>query len=760
MNSTSVLRFGAVVVLTATLAVLVPAQQVGQTRTIRELNEVPADSLAKMETLQSAASTRLDDTPYVITNDTVRVTGVVLVRPRLLTYTLARYNIFIQDTTTGEVFAGLNVLTNDTSSTAQQTGITALDSGDVVTVTGRALEFGSQPNSLTEMYIYSTSAPAFTSPVLIEAGASIPRPAPRELTVDSFALGTTPRISSGEKYEGMYIVVRNVTVNSVDLSSGRFTFVDSAGNQMGIYDGSGYYTLRGHKISGSRYAPPPVGTKLLYVRGVILPQPRTGTAGEYTIMPLYPGPNELTGSSYPGDIKIDKFAPSITLLKKTPGVPKSTDSVTISFKAVDLNNAGGPVDSAFIFYRNATSGPYTKVKLTLAGGDSLYRSKIPPYANSSYVSYFAAAYAGGGFGMFPDSTVPYFYVIRDAGLTIYDVQWTPYVNGQGPFTGDTVQVSGIVSADTSDIREISGGRPRIWMAQEAGNWRGIAMYGSSAGVGLDTLRRGDSVTVTAVSLETNSRSVLNVLSMTLNSRDNTVPAVTQIGISGGGSVSYELSNPPVNGNPTFEQWEGVLVRAVNAYVVNRNADNPLEGSGSNFGEFMISSNNYTNAFSRFGLRVDDNGTHRYYADTSASYTAKPSDAILLPIGLKIDTLKAIFDYSFSFYKLEPRKDDDFGNFTTSVFMEDAVPGTYALSQNFPNPFNPATSIRYTIPMSAHVSLRVFNILGQEVASLVNQDMAAGSYLVQFEASRLTTGVYFYQLRAGDFSSVKKMVLVK
>src|SRR3989339_99104 len=132
--------------------------------TIPQLNIVPLDSLLKMDQLQSAAGALLDNTQYVQSNDTVRVTGVVLVKPRILTYTLARYNIFIQDTTTGAIYAGLNVLTNDTSDAAQTTQITAIDTGDVITIVGRALEFGNQPNSLTEMYIYSTSAPAFTSP--------------------------------------------------------------------------------------------------------------------------------------------------------------------------------------------------------------------------------------------------------------------------------------------------------------------------------------------------------------------------------------------------------------------------------------------------------------------------------------------------------------------------------------------------------------------------------------------------------------------
>ena len=77
---------------------------------------------------------------------------------------------------------------------------------------------------------------------------------------------------------------------------------------MTMFDASGYYTLRGHRFTDSKYTPPPVGTKLNYIRGVICPQPvpPSPTAGEYKIFPLYPGPDQLSGSTYPGDIKVEE----------------------------------------------------------------------------------------------------------------------------------------------------------------------------------------------------------------------------------------------------------------------------------------------------------------------------------------------------------------------------------------------------------------------------------------------------------------------
>ncbi len=97
--------------------------------------------------------------------------------------------------------------------------------------------------------------------------------------------------------------------------------------------------------------------------------------------------------------------------------------------------------------------------------------------------------------------------------------------------------------------------------------------------------------------------------------------------------------------------------------------------------------------------------------------------------------------------------------TTDVPTE-TLPATYSLSQNFPNPFNPATQITYSIEKPGMVSLKIYDILGRVVADLVNRHQETGSYTVNFNASKLSTGVYFYKLESGSFSSVKKMMLVK
>ena len=97
---------------------------------------------------------------------------------------------------------------------------------------------------------------------------------------------------------------------------------------------------------------------------------------------------------------------------------------------------------------------------------------------------------------------------------------------------------------------------------------------------------------------------------------------------------------------------------------------------------------------------------------------------------------------------------------TGVADENIGPDFYYLSQNYPNPFNPSTNIRFQIPKLSFVNLKVYDVLGREVESLINEEKSAGSYEVEFNSNNLTSGIYFYKIQAGEFSQTKKMILLK
>ena len=98
--------------------------------------------------------------------------------------------------------------------------------------------------------------------------------------------------------------------------------------------------------------------------------------------------------------------------------------------------------------------------------------------------------------------------------------------------------------------------------------------------------------------------------------------------------------------------------------------------------------------------------------------------------------------------------------TTKIEQLTEVVEAYSLSNNYPNPFNPATTIRYSIPNQSNVTLKVFDGLGKEVKTLVNEEKPVGNYEIVFDASGLSSGVYFYTLRAGNYFSTKKMLMLR
>ncbi len=112
------------------------------------------------------------------------------------------------------------------------------------------------------------------------------------------------------------------------------------------------------------------------------------------------------------------------------------------------------------------------------------------------------------------------------------------------------------------------------------------------------------------------------------------------------------------------------------------------------------------------------------------------------------------------YRLKQVDFDGSVNYSNIVNVTVGTPSEYSLNQNYPNPFNPSTKISFAVPQTENVKVVLFNALGQEVATLFNGVAEAGMHSVSFDGSNLTSGIYFYQMQAGSFVSVKKMILTK
>jgi hypothetical protein len=685
--------------------------------TIQDIQFVP-------DSLQSS------DPPSPLTGDTVRVRGLVLARPVIdpdtnrgvILSAGARWCTYIQDENNG-LWGGLNIIQDDTIGTSQGTFFDLVDTAEVVEFTGRVVEY----NTTTELILIHTP-----SPIPVQIISSQPkRPNPIELTLaDLFTPGGGYNFNA-EKYEGMYVIFRNVLtsdrVTGTGTSSGNFKINDGLGNSAFIYNQSRYYKSNSSGII-SGYQPPLDGSVLSYLRGVVT----TRTTGYY-IVPIYPGDVGPTTAT----------PPIITSIKRNITLVGPNQPVEISVNAKDLD---GFVTEVKLFY-SVNGGNVDSLTMIRSLVDTLlYKATIPGVLDSALVDFYIRAKDNQNYISYnPQNIVTgkYFYLVLNRPVKIQDVQYSPFGSGFSGYNSYRVQLTGIVTADTSDIPGFGTTPLRVYMQNDEGPWSGIQIGTlGTLGTSVLNLKKGDNVTVQGVIMESFSVTKIDSLTLlTVNSSNNPVPiaqslTTVSIGTFGDGVVEKE-------------KWESVLVKYSNVLVDSANAD----GTGL-FGEMFVDDGS---GHTRVELQ---DGNHKYHNAWDPSLINDPN-LVQIKKGDRFTELNGVLFFSFSNYKLVPRKDNDFvGYLPNGIEDEINLPTQYSLNQNYPNPFNPATTISYSLPKAGDVNLKIFNVLGQEVKSLVNQFQNVGTYTVTFDASSLPSGVYFYSLNADNFSQVKKMMLLK
>lgn len=701
--------------------------------TIRQLQFVP-DSLLAQGNEQS---------PRV--GDTVQVTGVVMVSAvvnptfdrRPIMWAGARWQTYLRDTNyTSNDWAGINIIQNDTSAAAQGTLMDLLDTAQVVTITGVVAEFGTAGQTGTQTQINVLTNPLRPVQFL---GSKPNRGQPVEVTIAQLNNGQAANLLSGEKYEGMYVIIRNVTTsdrNTSTSSSTPFAINDANGNKIFVHDQSGYFTRRTHKLR--EWEPPLDGTTIQYIRGVIGQfSSSTSLPTRYVIRPIYPE-----------DLLIGQSPASISNVRRNLDVVGRNQAVTITATIVD-NDPGGQVVEAKIRYR-VNGGNLIDLPMT-AGLNNLWSATIPGVnQDSALVDFYIWARDNDGMiSLNPVDTLrnKYFYLVLNRPLRIQDVQYSPFGSGFSGYNNYRVTISGVVTADTSDLQgdgnQISR---RVHIQNGTGPWSGITV----AGLAADALRRGQNVTISGLIRESNNNTVIDsITSIVVNSSNNPLPDFVTVSTTDIGTLP--------NGTVSAEQWESVLIKYLNVRVTNENADGqpgPHGGGNSNFGEILVADN--SNANTRVELQE---GNHPYHNLWAANLDSIPGN-IRIRLHNTFTELRGILFFSFSNYKLVPRKVDDFVGFSNNIEKLDLVSDNFSLSQNYPNPFNPITTIEYSIPNDGFVELKVFDILGREVKSLVNMNQSAGNYKVIFDASSLPSGVYLYQINVNNFQATKKMILMK
>ena len=268
---------------------------------------------------------------------------------------------------------------------------------------------------------------------------------------------------------------------------------------------------------------------------------------------------------------------------------------------------------------------------------------------------------------------------------------------------------------------------------------------STAGlIGFDTafcsgVTRGDSVLVTGKVTQFNGLTELQpVYSYSIIASARTVNPVTV--------------TPSIIRNPTGEQYEGMLIKINGITQVKTTGGVPVTvwtvtGSGTNYRIFAGS----------------DSCDIRIYAASNIANTN------ILAFPFNVTAVQSQFSSSPPYnsgYQVIPRDLNDFAAVTGVTQTSTTVPNIYSLKQNYPNPFNPATNIEFNLPKSSFATLKIFDILGREIETLVNDNLQKGAYKISFNASNYASGIYYYKLTASGnvggekFIETKAMILVK
>jgi len=730
--------------------------------TLQQIQTVPNDSLQYGKDWSPMRGDSVQITCRVVAPPQVYINGVY----RSLLRGSDSYTCYAQDTANG-FFGGIVIRK---SGRVTNTNIQYVDTGNIITVKGIVQEFWS-----TAVPGLDRSKSGYLTQIALDSSAPITinsingsRPTPKLVNITDFAVGDYPNPGGlinyvgGEKYEGMYVEIRNVTVGPGLVNRQPWSIVDGNGNKLYVRDFSNFYSTSPSPSSDTLrpWSHPSQGTIVNYIRGVIINTNNEGVLGNqlpYAIVPIYPN-----------DLSLGGVPPQLSGPNKTPGVPTPSDSVSVNV-TIQSNTT---VTNASVFYR-INGGAFVNKQMNLAGGN-IYATKLPPASLNSLVEYFFSATNTTGLTrLLPSDTLTskLFYVVKASdSLSIQEVQWCPNNGGRSGYENAVVRgIEGIVTADTIDFKNYTytswGGTvsapPRVIIQNGTGPFSGIWI----AGPPTDQLRKGMKVRVSGtVTYNFGVNEIMTAVpsDVQILSTGNPLPAPQIL-------TAAVLANYKSGGDTTIKKWESVLVK-INTPVwiscinlargVACTSHETLRDSTfrRNFGEFAIVDN--SNVEARVML---PGGGHTYHNNWDS---LNIPGRTLLTQNDSISFVQGILYYAYSNYKICPRSNSDFGTITpVGIKQIESVVSQFKLNQNYPNPFNPVTKIGFTIPVYSKVTVKVYDVLGRQVQTLVNENMNMGSFLIDFNGSELSSGVYFVRMTADgrdgtSFADTKKMLLIK
>jgi len=730
---------------------------------LMQIETVPNDSLVVGKDWSPMIGDSVQFTCRVVAPPQVMVNGVY----KTLLRGTNSWTCYAQDTSNS--FYGGIVIRQGSRFT--NTFLQNVDTGNIITVKGIVQEFWS-----TSVLNLDRTKSGYLTQIALDTSAAITinsvggnRPTPKLVNITDFAVGDYPNTGGsinyvgGEKYEGMYVELRNLTVGPGLVNRQPFSLVDANGNRLYVRDYSNFFSTSPSPASDTLrpWTIPAQGTIVNYIKGVIINCNNEGVLGNqlpYVLIPIYPN-----------DLSLGGVPPQLSSPNKTPGVPTPTDSVSVTVTVSSTTTITG----VNVFYR-INGGAFTSKLMPNVAGN-IFAAKLPPRPLNDLVEYYySASNTSGLTRLLPADTSisKLFYVVKaNDSLSVQDVQYCVNNGGHSGYENALVRgIEGIVTADTSDFKNYSctscpGGpvtaSPRVIIQNGTGAFSGIWISGPPT----DNLVKGQRVRVKGTvtytfgvnAIMTSSPSDVQVISS-----GNALPPAENL-------TASVLANSKSGGDLTIKRWESVLVRIntpIRITCVNASRGTacttiqPLIDTTfrRNFGEFLFIDN--SNVESRVMLP----GANHTYTNKWDGVT---SGKTLLHTGDSLSFMQGILYYAYTNYKVCPRTNADFGVHKPVGIspINSGVPTSLKLNQNFPNPFNPTTRISFSLPMFAKVTVKIYDIMGREVRQLVNENMNAGSFMIDFNGSDLASGVYFVRLTADGtkgmrFADTKKMLLIK
>ncbi len=445
---------------------------------------------------------------------------------------------------------------------------------------------------------------------------------------------------------------------------------------------------------------PPLGATYEMIRGVVYQ-----VYGQYNVMPRYID-----------DLVIAVGPPIISGGEIGPCGATPADLLTVSTNISD-NTA---VDEAFVYFR-VNGGNWSQYDLQRdAENPILFTTEIPAQAEGSLLEYYIEAVDDDGETSYSpadgvnSAEFPQFFVSGVSVTDVATIQENHYSDGSTYYNCHEATLTGVITMGYDDFGYDSTRTSlSYYFADAAGEYSGILIYNNqSHDVWMEGVQSGDNITITGEVTEYNNITELSYISaMTVNSTGNATPSV-------------DLSLADFAGDE--EPYESVLVR--------------------------LSDVTWTEDVGYGEWRATDASGNTIVVDNSGIWEQE------IAVGAHADHLTGVITYNYGAWKIEPRTNDDFDNFTD--LAPQVQPAKFELHANYPNPFNPTTTLSFSLTRAGEVSLVVYNVLGEQVAVLQQGTLNAGEHQLNWNASALASGVYFARLSAFGATADQKMLLIK